>query len=178
VSHNLYASAMPCLVAASDGKTTVDAGLKIEQKILKELGVDTNAVSFAGGAGGAPADYVSPRATVQLLQGMAKRPEWEAYRAALPVLGVDGTLAEVVKEDSPARGKVSAKTGTLYWYDAANDRYLLKSKALAGTMTTKNGTTLYICLIVNNAPLPTGVTSLREAKVMGKLCEVIYENGP
>lgn len=178
VSHNLYASAMPCLVAATNGKATAEAGLKIEGKILKALGVDTNAVSFAGGAGGAQADHVSPRAAVQLLRGMAKRPEWEAYRAALPVLGVDGTLADVVKEDSPARGKVFAKTGTLYWYDAANERFLLKSKALAGTMTTKSGTELYLCMIVNNVPLPKGVDASREAKVMGKLCEVLYEHGP
>src|SRR5439155_4044997 len=122
-------------------------------KLLKELGVDVGAISFGGGAGGAPADFVSPRATVQLLQGMAKRPEWEAYKSALPVLGVDGTLAEVVKDDSPARGKVHAKTGTLIWYDAANERYLLKSKAMAGTMTTKGGTVLHLCVMVNNVPL-------------------------
>jgi D-alanyl-D-alanine carboxypeptidase/D-alanyl-D-alanine-endopeptidase (penicillin-binding protein 4) len=178
VSHNLYASAMPCLVAASEGKLTADAGLKLERRILTDRGVDTDAVSFAGGAGGSPADHVTPRAAVQLLQGMARRPEWEAYKAALPVLGVDGTLATVVKGDSPARGKVFAKTGTLYWYDAANERFLLQSKALAGIVTTKSGTELYLCLIVNNVPLPKGVDSAREAKVMGKLCEVIYEHGP
>ena len=178
VSHNLYASTLPCLVAASKGQTTAEAGLREQRKILKELGVDTTAVSFGGGAGGAPADFVSAKATVQLIQGMAKRPEWDAYKAALPVLGVDGTLAEVVKADSPARGKVFAKTGTLIWYDSANERYLLKSKALAGTMTTKGGTVLYLCVMVNNVPLPAGVPASREGKVLGKLCEVLYEHGP
>ena len=178
VSHNLYASTFPCLVAASKGQATAEQGLREQKKILKELGVDTNAVSFGGGAGGAPSDFGSARATVQLLQGMAKRDEWEVYKAALPVLGVDGTLADVVKADSPARGKVSAKTGTLIWYDAVNERYLLKSKALAGTMTTKNGTTLYFCAMVNNVPLPAGVTATREGKVLGRLCELLYEHGP
>jgi D-alanyl-D-alanine carboxypeptidase/D-alanyl-D-alanine-endopeptidase (penicillin-binding protein 4) len=140
--------------------------------------VDTNAISFGGGAGGAPSDFVSARATVQLIQGMAKRSEWEVYKAALPILGVDGTLAEVVKPESPARGKAFAKTGTLIWYDAANERYLLKSKALAGTMTTKNGTALHFCMMVNNVPLPDGVTPAREGKVLGKLCELLYEHGP
>ena len=83
-----------------------------------------------------------------------------------------------MKPDSPARGKVFAKTGTLVWYDAANDRFLLKSKALAGTMTTKNGTTLYLAMMVNNVPLPKGATSSREGKMLGKLCELLYENGP
>lgn len=175
VSHNLYASALPCLVAASVGKSTADAGLREQRRILDKLGVDTNAVSFAGGAGGASADHVSARATVQLLQGMAKRAEWDAYKAALPVLGVDGTLAETVPADSPARGKVFAKTGTLYWSDALNGRALLRSKALAGVMTTKKGETLYFSFMVNNVPLPPGETPVREGKVLGKLCELLYE---
>ena len=84
-------------------------------------------MSFGGGAGGARSDLLSPRATVQLLQGMAKRPEWDAYGAALPVLGVDGTLAETVAgQPGPRQGR--AKTGTLVWFDAVNDRFLLKSK--------------------------------------------------
>lgn len=178
VSHNLYASTLPCLVAVSKGQSTAEAGLKEQRKILKDLGVDTNAISFGGGAGGAPSDFVSARATVQLLRGMAKRPEWETYKNALPVLGVDGTLSDVTKPDSAARGKAFAKTGTLIWYDAVNERFLLKSKALAGTMTTKNDTPLYFCFMVNNVPLPDGVTSIREGKVLGKLCEVLYENGP
>ena len=178
VSHNLYASTLPCLVAAAKGFSTAAAGLREERRILKELGVDVNQISFGGGAGGAPSDFVTPRATVQLLQGMAKRPEWDVYKAALPVLGVDGTLADVVAESSPARGKVRAKTGTLIWLDSANDRYLLKSKALAGTMTTKDGTELFVAMFVNNVPLPEGVGSSREGKVMGKLCEILYEAGP
>lgn len=178
VSHNLYASTLPCLVAAANGATTAEAGLREEGRILKHLGVDTEAVSFGGGAGGANADHVSARAVVQLLQGMSKREEWEAYRAGLPVLGVDGTLVDVVGRDSPARGKVRAKTGTLVWYDAANDRYLLTSKALAGVMTTKNGTPLHVALMVNNVPLPKGATAAREGKMLGRLCEILYENGP
>jgi D-alanyl-D-alanine carboxypeptidase/D-alanyl-D-alanine-endopeptidase (penicillin-binding protein 4) len=178
VSHNLYASTLPCLVAAAKGYSTAEAGLREERKILKELGVDVNQISFGGGAGGAAADHVTPRATIQLLQGMAKRPEWEAYKAGLPVLGVDGTLADVVPSSSPAKGKVFAKTGTLVWVDSANDRLLLKSKALAGTMTTQAGTPLFIAAFVNNVPLPAGTGVSREGKVLGKLCEILYEAGP
>lgn len=175
VSHNLYASTLPCLVAASKGFDTAEAGLREQRKILEKLGVDVSHVSFAGGAGGAPADHVTARATVQLLQGMAKRPEWDAYKAGLPVLGVDGTLSEVVEAKSPAKGKVFAKTGTLVWFDVVNERLLLKSKALAGTMTTKDGTPLHFAMFVNNVPLPTGVGAGREGKVLGKLCEVLHD---
>lgn len=177
VSHNLYASAMPCLVAVAKEFDTVEAGLREQRKILEKLGVDLSQVSLGSGAGGGLADCVTARATVQLISGMAKRPEWDAYKAALPVLGVDGTLSGV-GEDGPARGKVFAKTGTLVWFDTLNDRMLLKSKALAGTMTTKAGTPLHFAMFVNNVPLPAGVGTGREGKVLGKLCEVLYDAGP
>jgi serine-type D-Ala-D-Ala carboxypeptidase/endopeptidase (penicillin-binding protein 4) len=107
-----------------------------------------------------------------------KRPEWEAYKAGLPALGVDGTLATVVPKDSPVRGKAFAKTGTLIWNDAMNGRSLFRSKAVAGVMTTANGTELAFAMFVNDVPLPEGVSSTREGKVLGKLCEVVYSHGP
>jgi serine-type D-Ala-D-Ala carboxypeptidase/endopeptidase (penicillin-binding protein 4) len=178
VSHNLYASTLPLLVASKQGKRTLADGLRLQRRFLAGLGVDAATISFGGGAGGANADSVTPRATVQLLQGMAKRPDWSVYRDCLPVLGVDGTLATAVPADSPARGKVQAKTGTLYWHDLLNDRPLLRSKALAGTMTTAGGRTLYLAMFVNDVPLPLLVTPTREGKVLGKLCEIIYQEAP
>lgn len=178
VSHNLYASTLPLLVAVKNGKRTLAEGLELQRQFLASLGVDTTTISFAGGAGGANADAVTPRATVQLLQALAKRSDYAAFRAGLPVLGVDGTLAGVVPNDSPARGKVQAKTGTLYWHDLLNQRSLLRSKALAGTLTTAGGRSLTVAMFVNDVPLPRGVTSLREGKVLGRLCEIIYQDQP
>jgi D-alanyl-D-alanine carboxypeptidase/D-alanyl-D-alanine-endopeptidase (penicillin-binding protein 4) len=175
VSNNLYASTLPCLIAAANGQTTAEAGLRQGRRLLTDLGVDAGAFSFGGGAGGAPADCVSARACVQLLRGMAGRPEWEAYRAGLPVLGVDGTLADISKE-SAAKGKVFAKTGTLIWFAAANDRFLVRSKALSGTMTAKGGKTLFFALMVNNVPVSRETGAAREGRVLGRLCEIVYEN--
>src|SRR5204862_98144 len=124
VSHNLYASTLPLLIAARHGERTLAEGLRRQARLLQTIGVDLKAVSFAGGAGGANADAVTPRAAVQLLRAMQKRPEWPALRDGLPVLGVDGTLADAVPRDSPARGQVRAKTGTLSWMDVLNGRSL------------------------------------------------------
>jgi D-alanyl-D-alanine carboxypeptidase/D-alanyl-D-alanine-endopeptidase (penicillin-binding protein 4) len=178
VSHNLYASTLPLLLAAKHGKRTLAEGLQIQGRILKDLGVDVETISFAGGAGGAHADAVTPRASVQLLQALAKRPDYKAIEEGLPVLGVDGTLADAVDAKSAARGKVKAKTGTLWWHDLMNDRQLLTSKALAGTMTTAKGRELTLAIYVNGVPLPKGVASSREGKTIGKLCEIIYLNAP
>jgi D-alanyl-D-alanine carboxypeptidase/D-alanyl-D-alanine-endopeptidase (penicillin-binding protein 4) len=178
VSHNLYASTLPLLLAARQGKRTLPEGLRIQRQVLADLGVDVGTISFAGGAGGANADAVTARATVQLLRGMAKRPEYAVYRAGLPVLGVDGTLADVVGSDSPARGKVLAKTGTLSWRDLLNDRTLLTSKSVAGIMTTAQGRSLVFAIFVNDVPLPRGVETRREGQSLGKLCEIIYQETP
>jgi D-alanyl-D-alanine carboxypeptidase/D-alanyl-D-alanine-endopeptidase (penicillin-binding protein 4) len=176
VSHNLYASTLPLLVASKEGKRTLADGMHLERKFLKDLGVPVETISFGGGAGGAIADNVTPRATVALLQAMRKRDDWPAYRAALPVLGVDGTLVDVAPPGSPAKGKVMAKTGTLVYGDLMNDRSLLRSKALGGVMTTAGGRELSFAVFVNDVPLPRGVMSNREGKVLGKLAEIIQQN--
>jgi D-alanyl-D-alanine carboxypeptidase/D-alanyl-D-alanine-endopeptidase (penicillin-binding protein 4) len=178
VSHNLYASMLPILVSAKDGPGTVNDGLRRQRGILEGLGVPVETVSFGGGAGGSSADAVTPRATVELLRGMARRPECRYFLEGLPVLGMDGTLAEAVGPDSPARGKVRAKTGTLVWHDAMNDRSLLTSKAIAGTLTTAAGRELIFAVFVNGVPLPKGVNSTREGKALGKLCEIFVEHVP
>jgi D-alanyl-D-alanine carboxypeptidase/D-alanyl-D-alanine-endopeptidase (penicillin-binding protein 4) len=178
VSHNLYASTLPLLVAARHGKRSLADGLRIQRKFLADLGVDVETISFGGGAGGAAADQVTPRATVQLLRALARRPEYKAFEAGLPVLGVDGTLADAVGRDSPARGAVKAKTGTYFWYDVMNGRSLLTSKSLAGTLTTARGRRLTFAIFVNNVPLPPGVTPTREGRVLGQLCEIIHQHAP
>jgi D-alanyl-D-alanine carboxypeptidase/D-alanyl-D-alanine-endopeptidase (penicillin-binding protein 4) len=178
VSHNLYASALPLLVAAKHGQRTLADGLSRQRRFLAEVGVDVDTISFGGGAGGANADWVTPRTSVQLLRAMAKRPEYAVYHEGLPVLGIDGTLADMVPADSPAKGKAQAKTGTLYWHDTMNNRAILTSKALAGTLTTAKGRELVVALYVNGVPLPNGVTPTREGKALGHLCEIIYQNAP
>ena len=167
---------MPLLVAAENGKRTLNEGLRLQRRFLADLGVEVSTISFGGGAGGANADSVTPRATAQLLRALTRRSDFEAFRSGLPVLGVDGTLADAVPHDSPARGKVLAKTGTLFWYDAMNDRSVLRSKALAGVLTTAQGRELLVAIFVNDVPLPKGVTPTREGKALGRLCEIIYEH--
>lgn len=175
VSHNLYAGTLPLLVAVKNGKQSLSGGLAIQRTFLEKLGVPINQVSFAGGAGGAQADSTTPRATVELLRKLMPRPEFPAFEKGLPILGVDGTLSDVVSVNSPARGKVRAKSGTLNYGDLMNDRTLLRSKALAGTMTTQSDKTFVFAMFVNDVPLATGVGSAREGAVLGHLCEILYE---
>lgn len=175
VSHNLHASALPLLVAVRHGKRTLADGLHAQHDFLARAGVDVAGISFGGGAGGSPSDFTTPLATVQLLRYMAGRPDFAAFRTALPILGVDGTLATVVGTNSPARGKVSAKTGTLFLENTMNGGYLLTSKALAGYVTTAKGRQLIVALYVNGVHLSTAADSAKIGATLGRICEIIHE---
>ena len=176
VSHNLHASTLPLLLAARHGERTLAEGLRRQHDFLAKAGVEVDSISFGGGAGGDRADYTSPRATVQLLRYMATRPDFEVYRAALPILGIDGTLATSVGPDSPARGKVQAKTGTLVWSNTMNGTMMLNSKALAGYGTTNAGRRVALSLVVNQVQIPKAEERERIGQVLGKLCEIIIDD--
>ncbi|MBX6314745.1 MAG: D-alanyl-D-alanine carboxypeptidase/D-alanyl-D-alanine-endopeptidase, partial [Isosphaeraceae bacterium] len=181
VSQNLHASTLPLLIAAHHGERTLTEGLQREGIILKQLGVDIGTISFGGGAGGSRVDLVTPRATVALLRAMAQRPEFSAFEAALPVLGRDGTLAQAVAPDSPARGHARAKTGTYWVEDGLTGKGILTSKALAGYLETASGRPLVFAFFLNGVPLDAPSDDISEAttaagRLLGKLCEVFYDD--
>ncbi|MFO0947879.1 MAG: D-alanyl-D-alanine carboxypeptidase/D-alanyl-D-alanine-endopeptidase [Planctomycetota bacterium] len=174
VSHNIGASALPLLLATRQGKRTLRDGLRLEADFLGGIGVDGSSISFGSGAGGSPADFTTPRATVQLLQGMSKHSQFQAYQNALPILGVDGTLAEAVDADSPVRGHAQGKTGTFYFANALNGEIILTSKALAGYLQAKSGRSLIFAMVVNNVRLKAPSDRVTIGKILGKLCEILY----
>ncbi len=179
VSLNLHASTLPLLVAAHHGEKSYRDGLRREGELLKTLGVDVSKISFGGGAGGERADLTTPRQTVALLRGLAKRPDFPSYEAALPVLGRDGTLAKAVPADSPARGHARAKTGTYYVGNEISGKSVLTSKSLAGYLETAGGRPLIVTFFVSNVPLGIDagqgpVTATTAGRLLGRLCEAFY----
>jgi serine-type D-Ala-D-Ala carboxypeptidase/endopeptidase (penicillin-binding protein 4) len=175
VSHNLHASTLPLLLAGRHGKRQLEDGLRLERDFFKRAGLDADSISFGGGAGGAPADFTTPRMTVALLRYMATRRDFAAYEKALPILGVDGTLAEAVSAKSPARGKVRAKTGTLLWENETNGRFLVTSKALAGYLTAKSGRELAFSFVVNGVQIGKPAQTQDIARILAHLCEIFHQ---
>jgi D-alanyl-D-alanine carboxypeptidase len=86
----------------------------------------------------------------KLMLVFAKRPDAERWRDALPIMGVDGLIAEVGKY-SPARGHVHTKTGTLGDADLLNGRLRLESKALAGYVDPASGRRLAVAIVQTQA---------------------------
>jgi D-alanyl-D-alanine carboxypeptidase/D-alanyl-D-alanine-endopeptidase (penicillin-binding protein 4) len=175
VSHNLHASTLPLLIASKHGQRTLTEGLHRQREFLAKAGLDVDTISFGGAAGGDPADYVTPQATVQLLRYMSTRPDFALYREGLPILGQDGTLARAAGPDCAARGKVQAKTGTLLWSNRMNGGHLLTSKSLAGYLTTAKGREVAFALFVNHVHTKSSAEREQIGKTLGKLCEILYQ---
>jgi serine-type D-Ala-D-Ala carboxypeptidase/endopeptidase (penicillin-binding protein 4) len=62
-------------------------------------------VAFADGRGGNPTDRFTPVAATDLLRYWLEQPQAKTFREMLPVMGVDGSLAENWK-DCPAKGSI------------------------------------------------------------------------
>ena len=163
------------LLAARHGERTLSQGLRRQRDFFIKAGIDADTLSFGGAAGGDAADYVTPRATVQLLTYMEKQNDFAAYDAALPLLGVDGTLARAVKPESSARGKVRAKTGTMFWSNRLTGGEILTSKALAGYMETSHGRPLAFAVFVNNVATRGSRDREQIGEAIGRICEILYE---
>jgi D-alanyl-D-alanine carboxypeptidase/D-alanyl-D-alanine-endopeptidase (penicillin-binding protein 4) len=156
VSQNLHASMTPFLLGVILGKAKAHidrAGFDQERSFLQRANLDLAGASQADGAGGAGSAFFTPDFMVHYLSYMAKQKDAVLFQKALPILGRDGTLAEI-QTDSPAAGKVFAKTGTFASEDMLNHKLLLNGKGLAGYMTTADGHHLAFALYVNHVSLP------------------------
>ncbi|MEU9012407.1 D-alanyl-D-alanine carboxypeptidase/D-alanyl-D-alanine-endopeptidase [Streptomyces sp. NPDC048479] len=154
VSHNLGANLGLCLMAVTTGSQDCMDGFPVLAGFLDRAGVDRKQVQLADGRGGNPVDRATPKALVQMLTYWLRTPEAERFRNSLPILGVDGLLANNCR-DCPARGKVFAKTGAAVGLDALNNRLGVGAITLAGYLDKGNGRFDVFYAGVNGASTPT-----------------------
>ena len=168
VSQNLHASMTPFLLGAllSKAKDDIDGkGFHLEHEFLAKAGLDLSGASQSDGAGGAPAAFYTPDFMVHYLAYMASQPDFALFKRALPILGRDGTLFNI-QVDSPAAGKVFAKTGTFGADDSLNSDLMLVGKGLAGYTTTVSGEQVVFAIYVNHVALtedPEDITRVGQA---------------
>ncbi len=122
------------------GETTDDSALAALEQFLKSLGVSRSEFSWEEGSGLSRKNVVTPAATVRLLRHMAGHANpaiRAAWREALPIAGVDGTLKNRFTRE-PARGNLRAKTGSLR-----------QIHAIAGYLDTLGGDHLALAIYLN-----------------------------
>ena len=157
-SQNLHAELILRLlgkVFADDGSFA--QGTRVVRQFLDATGIDDNDFFFYDGSGMSPNDRIAPRAFTRLLTFAARQPWGASWRNTFPVAGEDGTLAGHFK-NSPLKGKLWAKTGTLN-----------EVNALSGYLNTASGKTLAFSIMVNGHRPGSDA----EAQAIDKIAEAI-----
>lgn len=145
VSQNLYADTLLKAIGhpADGGPATVREGRQALRDVLQGWGIAPEKYLQADGSGLSRYNYLTADVLVTVLTRMyTDDRHYEPFITALPVAGVDGTLAGRMK-DTPAQGNARAKTGSI-----ANAR------ALSGYVTSADGEPLVFSIIVNNFNVP------------------------
>jgi D-alanyl-D-alanine carboxypeptidase/D-alanyl-D-alanine-endopeptidase (penicillin-binding protein 4) len=160
ISHNVGADLTVCLLAAHTGSTDCDAGFAPVRERVTALDIDPGDVWLLDGAGGSISS-VTPEAMVSWLDWLRDRPWGDQLPEMLPILGVDGSLA-LSETDSPAKGKVQAKTGTFAGIDPGTGRLLAPGQSLAGFLEADDGTVYTFAAYMINATFADPATGLRQ----------------
>lgn len=149
------------------GSRSGRTGLSILRSTLDSWEITKTAFLSRDGSGLSRMDYVSADGLVKLLTRVWANPSHrEPFRSALPVAGVSGTLAERLK-DTPAMGRVWAKTGTL-----SNVR------ALSGYLDTGAGEPLVFSILVNNFVVPQSDVDAIVDRALLKLIDLPQRSSP
>jgi PBP4 family serine-type D-alanyl-D-alanine carboxypeptidase len=175
VSQNLHASMTPRVLKAVRAPTdTAKTGFDLEHDFLQRAGLDLTGAQQADGAGGDA--HFTPAFMVSFLTWMSQQKDSATFRAALPILGRDGTLWNI-QPSSPAAGHVFAKTGTFAVYDPLNRRLLITGKGLAGYITTADNRHLAFTIYVNNVSVSTEPNAATEVvgQALGEIAAAAYE---
>lgn len=140
VSQNAHSELLLRRLGAARGKASVAGGLEAVGAMLERAGVSKTEVTLADGSGMSTYNRVSPRGMARLLRWIAGRPWSGAFRASLPVGGIDGTLARRFREGG-LKGRIFAKTGSLN-----------ATSALSGYMIAASGRVLVFSAFANDVP--------------------------
>jgi D-alanyl-D-alanine carboxypeptidase/D-alanyl-D-alanine-endopeptidase (penicillin-binding protein 4) len=143
-SRNGYAETLLWTLSPPGAPASEAAGLAGLGETLTSLGLDPALYRAFDGSGLSRYDMVSPEALVGLLTAV-----WNdaalvgPYRAALPVAGVAGSLADQMK-GTPAEGRVWAKTGSMF-----------NIRSLSGYALTADNEPLAFSFLANNYTVPS-----------------------
>ena len=158
ISQNLHAELLLRTLGKLLGKDgSLAQGTRVVRQFLVDAGVSDQDFFFYDGSGMSMDDRIAPRANTQLLSWVARQSWGPAFRATLPVAGVDGTLTNRFR-NSPLKGKLFAKTGTLN-----------ETVALSGYLTAASGKMVVFSVMVNGHRPESDA----EAHAVEKICEAI-----
>jgi serine-type D-Ala-D-Ala carboxypeptidase/endopeptidase (penicillin-binding protein 4) len=155
VSANRGADLLVCLVAVKHGQRDCPDGLAFLQSNAARLGSPADVTFAVDGGGSDDRDRINPLAITTFLRNLLRQPYGSALRAALPIVGVDGSLATLGK-GTPSVGRIQAKPGNRVGFTTAT-LGIAGASNLVGYIEAKSGRTLVFANLINNIPLTGAV---------------------
>jgi len=149
-SQNVHAELLLRRLGLAAGTGSIEGGVAAVEAMMERAGVPRTGWDLFDGSGMSTYNRMAPRAVARFLRWAAAQPWGAAWRATLPVAGVDGTLAKRFRGTGLER-RLFAKTGTL---NATN--------ALSGYLTARSGRALLFAFYANDVPGGGGATALMD----------------
>ena len=153
-SQNLHAELMLRRLGRQGGTGALADGLAVVRAMLERAGLRRTDYDFSDGSGMSTYNRITPRGMVTFLRWAAAQPWGAAWRATLPVAGVDGTLARRFR-GTPLEARLFAKTGSLN-----------ATSALSGYLTARSGRTLVFSFYANDVPEGASATPAMDAALV------------
>ena len=143
-SRNIYAETLLLSMSPEGQPKSWAGGLGAVAETLTAWGVPSESYLARDGSGLSRYDYLSAGAVASLLTHLwSDARHSEPYRAALPVFGVSGNVANRLK-DTPASGRVWAKTGSMS-----------QVRSLSGYVMTLEDEPIVFSIIANAFKVPS-----------------------
>ena len=139
------------------GVGSADSGRRVVESQLAAWGAQPDGYAVRDGSGLSRHDYVSPETVVRVLAAMRTHRDFQAYYDALPIAGVDGTIASRMR-GTAAQGNVHAKTG-----------YVDRARSLSGYVTTADGHMLLFSALCNNWTTPVKAVERVQDEIAARL---------
>jgi D-alanyl-D-alanine carboxypeptidase/D-alanyl-D-alanine-endopeptidase (penicillin-binding protein 4) len=153
-SQNLHAELMLRRLGKLEGSGSIADGLVVVRRMLERAGVARTGWDLSDGSGMSTYNRAAPRTMVRLLRWIAGQPWGEAWRATLPVGGVDGTLSRRFR-GTALENRIFAKTGTLN-----------ATSALSGYLIARSGRTLTFSAYANDIAEGSAATEAIDAALL------------
>jgi D-alanyl-D-alanine carboxypeptidase/D-alanyl-D-alanine-endopeptidase (penicillin-binding protein 4) len=174
VSYNRGADLMTCLAAVKLQSTDCGEGLVAELKTATDFGVSKTSFYPFDGAGSDDHGRTTPAALAGFLQRASSASYGKTLLDSLPILGRDGTLANVLSKSAVA-GHAQIKTGNRVVGTAAN-QLLLLGNSLAGYVETKSGRHVTVMIAVGNVPISSFPEVQAVTTDQAEMVEAIYKD--
>ncbi|HJU67675.1 MAG TPA: D-alanyl-D-alanine carboxypeptidase/D-alanyl-D-alanine-endopeptidase [Gemmatimonadaceae bacterium] len=134
-----------------------DSGRAVIERQLIEWGIARDGFVVRDGSGLSRYNYLSPETIVRVLEVMQRDTAFPVFYDALPIAGVDGTLANRLK-GTYAEANARGKTG-----------FVAQARSLSGYVTSADGRLLIYSLLCNNWTVPVRAVERVQDSIVARL---------